>query len=410
MRVAVGVNEFPSLSQIFVLNQIQSLIKSGREFDIYSFSRPDEDIVHEKVTEYDMATYCRYITQADSYADGIPQVAQTVKNQPSTLPLLARLSYNQDSRAIGCLTTMISEGVKYDRYHVHFGTIARHWAPLKEATEALASTPLIVSFYGYDATSRPKANPGYYDEYRDAFDCLVTVCEDMKPNLTAWGFKEEKMTTVPLGVDTEYFSYFFKETGAGQIDALLVARFVEKKGVKYALEAVDYIRDEVDINLRIIGDGPLRDEIEQTIEQRNLEDMVTIAGYQPLSEIKETLHSTDVLLAPCITPKSGDKSHMPAIILQAQAAGTPVISTYHSGIPETVDNGTTGLLVDQQDGKAMGSKLTYLLDNPDTYAEIAEEARTYVEREHSIEALSKRLRNLYQLYDNPPAKIPLGDI
>jgi len=409
MRIAVGMSEFPSLSQIFVLNQIQSLIESERNFDIYSFSRPEEDIVHQKVTDYEMESYCRYISQPNSYLTGIQQVARTFKNQPNLLPLLVRLGYNRDARAIGCLNTMISNGNKYDRYHVHFGTTARHWGPLKEANEALASTPLIVSFYGYDATSRPKANPGYYDEFRDKFDCIVTVCEGMKPDLTRWGFKEQKMTTVPLGVDTEYFSYSFEEPSEAHTDALLVARFVEKKGVKYALEAVDSIHEEVDISLRLIGDGPLRDDIEQIIEKRNLGDIVEISGYQPLSEIKAALHDADVLLAPCITPESGDKSHTPAIILQSQAAGTPVISTYHSGIPEIVDDGQTVLLVDQRDGEAMGSKVTYLLDNPEMYAEIAKDAREYVEREHSIDALSTRLQNLYQRYDNPPKKIPLSD-
>lgn len=147
--------------------------------------------------------------------------------------------------------------------------------------------------------------------------------------------------------------------------------------------------------MTIVGDGPERNAIERQIGNHALEDTVELVGTKSLSEVKEYLYDSHVLLMPCITDSSGETSPTPTILLQAQATGIPIISTYHSGIPRIVDEGESAILVPERDVEATTDAIRTLVEDPEQWVEMGRSGRRYVEKEYSIEALSERLLALY---------------
>jgi colanic acid/amylovoran biosynthesis glycosyltransferase len=83
-------------------------------------------------------------------------------------------------------------------------------------------------------------------------------------------------------------------------------------------------------------------------------------------------------------------------LLQAQATGIPVVSTYHSGIPRIVDEGLSALLVPERDVDALSAALKEVVTNPDSWPEMGRAGREYVEEGYSIPALVERLERIYE--------------
>ena len=84
------------------------------------------------------------------------------------------------------------------------------------------------------------------------------------------------------------------------------------------------------------------------------------------------------------------------MLIEALAQGLPVLSTYHSGIPEVVEDGKSGFLVPEKDSDALAERLAYLVEHPEIWPKMGKAGRTYVERHYDIEKLNERLVLLYE--------------
>ena len=119
-------------------------------------------------------------------------------------------------------------------------------------------------------------------------------------------------------------------------------------------------------------------------------------GWKDQHEVIEILNEASIMLAPSITSKDGDREGIPVGLMEAMAVGLPVVSTYHSGIPELVKDGISGFLVPERDVDALAQKLGYLIENPDKWAEMGLAGREYVENFYDINKLNDQLVDTYQ--------------
>lgn len=401
MRVGFLAAAWPKITETFLLNQAVALLRRDHDLRVFARQKPDDAAEHEVVDEHDLVGRARYALDGDDPADLTRATLGLPLWRPAVARELARSMARgkRGARRVANLHNYLRTGEDdIEAFHAHFGPVGDRWDFL--ATTPLLddepSKPFVVSFYGHDASRTLDRHPDLYDRLFDVADAVTVLSEDMRGLLEEAGCPAGKLETHPLSIDTDLFSYAPRpDPGHGPVELVTVARLVEKKGLRYALEAVDELRDDVDVRYRIAGDGPLREELEAQVEERGLEDVVTFLGWCEQETVRTLLEEAHLFLLPSVTSEDGDKEGTPTVLLEAQASGVPVVSTYHAGIPEVVDDGGSAELVPPRDAGALAEALRDLATSPDRWDEMGERGRSYVEDRHSIRATADRLEDLY---------------
>ena len=130
----------------------------------------------------------------------------------------------------------------------------------------------------------------------------------------------------------------------------MVGRLVEKKGFEYGLQAFARMaKSHSNVFLTVVGDGPRRRSLEQLSATLGIGDRVTFTGVLASRAVSEQLRRSDVLLAPSVTGHDGNREGSPMTVKEGSASQVVPVSTYHAGIPEIVEDGATGFLVNERD-------------------------------------------------------------
>lgn len=150
------------------------------------------------------------------------------------------------------------------------------------------------------------------------------------------------------------------------------------------------------IQYNIAGDGPLKDYLTDLIDELGVRKNVTLLGWQSQEEITQLMFKADILLAPSVTGGDGDMEGIPVVLMEACAQGLPVISTFHSGIPELIKDGVTGALAEERDVDQLTEKLRRFVLAPETRLEMACAARDFVMEHYDIRGLNQKLVSFFE--------------
>ncbi|NOU11851.1 MAG: glycosyltransferase [Nitrospira sp.] len=402
MRIAFLVTQFPSVAETFVLNQIVGLIDLGHDVHIFAGTSVRNARSHDNYEKYSLSKRTRYY--------GIPEnkilriikaISLIIKYVPSNYQVIFRsldiFSYGKLALSLNLLFMSIAllEQGPFDIIHCQFGTIGLN-APSLNRVLACASR-IVTSIRGYDVTVFLKKHPGAYHGLFREGDLFLPVCEFLKDRLIQEGCEEKKIVVHHSGIDCSKFEYVQRQRVSGEpIKVLTIARLMEKKGVAFAIEAVSRLLSKGEkIEYRIVGDGVLRENLQQLIEGMGIERQVKLLGWKTHEAVKMLLEESHVLVAPSLTAESGDQEGIPNAIKEAMASGLPVISTFHSGIPELVTDGVSGLLVPERDAASLADSLAYLISHPEVCKEMGEAGRMQVEQRFDTNSLNKKLEELY---------------
>lgn len=281
--------------------------------------------------------------------------------------------------------------------HAHFGTTGYFAWPLK----SVHRLPLVTSFYGADVTSVPR-QPRWPGRYRRLFasgEQFTVNSKLMKSRLIDLGCPAEKITIVRTGVDLKQFTSHPRQVSerGEPTKFLIVARFVEKKGIEYAIKAFARVHAKhPETELRIIGDGVLRPRIERLISDLAVGDSVDLLGFQPHAIFVEETKRCHVLLQASVTARDGDQEGVPVTMVEAHAAGMPIVASRHSGNPEAMLDGESGFLVPERDVDALAAKMTFLVEHPEIWNEMGCRGRQHIERYYNVRIETRRLENVYE--------------
>lgn len=281
--------------------------------------------------------------------------------------------------------------------HGHFGTDARYFLQVARKS----GLPLVATFHGYDASSFPRKFWGLGKRYLMALfreaSAIITVSNYMRDSLAQLGCPRFKLRVVHVGVDLDHFSFAARRAPEdGVVRLLNVARLVPKKGHRVLLEALARLpNDSPPLKLDIVGAGPLRDDLQRQASRLGIDHMVTFLGHRPHAVVAKSLLSAHLFVQPSITPPSGDQEGLPTTLMEALASGLPVIASRHAGIPDLVEDGIHGRLVDEGDVEGLAAALYELATQPERWASYGSAGRAKVLSDFSARGQTAKLEDIY---------------
>lgn len=402
MKIAFLVNQFPSVSETFVLNQIVGLIELGHDVHIFANKAVRNVKIHENYEKYDLLKKTHYYRIPKNKIHRVLKAFFVIiKNSPSYYNVIFRsldaFRYGKPALSLSLLFMSIAllQRGAFDIIHCQFGTIGLNAPSLKQILPY--TSKVVTSIRGYDVTVFLKEHPGIYHQLFREGDLFLPVCEFLRQRLIQEGCEEKKIEVHYSGIDCSKFEYLERQRIPGEpIKVLTIARLIEKKGVALAIDAVSRLLLKGEkIEYTVIGDGILRERLQQIIVSMGIERQVRLLGWKTHEEVKMLLVQSHVLVAPSFTTEGGDQEGIPNAIKEAMASGLPVISTLHSGIPELVADRVSGLLVPEKDAASLADALAYLINHPDICNQMGRAGRMYVEQKFDTNSLNKKLEALY---------------
>jgi len=208
-----------------------------------------------------------------------------------------------------------------------------------------------------------------------------------------------KVKTIPMGI---YIDKFNKERNTfafpeKSFNILFLGRLVEKKGLVYAIEAIKCMQSK-NVNLHICGGGPLKNKLEEMVENYNLSQKIKFYGFISESDKINYFNSADILLVPSIETPEGDKEGLPVVILEALSAGLPIIATNVGGIKDGVIDNYTGKLIEQKNSESIVNAIIEIKNNKELYKEMKTNCKKYAKKFDWVKIANKYLTEIKSSY------------
>jgi colanic acid/amylovoran biosynthesis glycosyltransferase len=234
----------------------------------------------------------------------------------------------------------------------------------------LLDVPLVTTFYGKDISQLPRDKPKWRSRYKTLFeegDLFLVEGPHLGKQLEEYGCPSRKIKVHHLGVETDRYPFKPRRKEADEpLRVLMAGRFVEKKGFPDGLRAfAEFLERGGRGVMAIIGDAndskssqSLKNNLLRIVNERGISENVDFRGLVPHEQLRQAYYDHHVIMSPSREAVSGDnEGGAPVILIEAQATGMPVISTYHCDIPEVVRNGRTGRLVRESDVAGLSDAL-----------------------------------------------------
>jgi colanic acid/amylovoran biosynthesis glycosyltransferase len=281
--------------------------------------------------------------------------------------------------------------------HAHFGTDGLLALPLAEAL----GVPLATTLHGFEVSRSFEAMffSGRLSWSRYAIgkrrlqrrgDLFIAVSEAIRTKALAQGYPPERTIVHYNGIDLARFAVPAGTREPGLV--LHVGRLVEKKGTRLLLDALAEVPAA---QLVILGDGPLRPQLERHAAARGLGERVRFLGAQPPDEVARWMNRAALLAAPSVTARDGDSEGLPTVVIEAAAASLPSLVSNHSGLPEAVIDGRSGFVVPEGDAAALAARLAELVASPELQARMGTAARSVAEERFDAARQAAALEDHY---------------
>jgi len=286
--------------------------------------------------------------------------------------------------------------LKPDIVHAHFAMDGILIAPLCW----LYRIPFVVSVYGVDVTAMAARSGIRGWVYRQRLASMfkksakiLAVSEHLAEAAVLLGAPRHKVVVQRLGIVLPEVKT--RDARAWEWDVLVVGRLVEKKGIDDLIRAAALAKtsDNKPLRLAVVGDGPLRHSLEKNATQLGVS--VDFLGGQSPRNVEDIMRRSRLLAVPSKTAGNGDREGLPMILLEGAARGLPIVATRHSGIPEFVTHGVTGLLSDERDPESLAANIQRLISDEPYGSSLAAGALQRVTNEYNIRIQAELLEKIY---------------
>jgi len=369
MRLAYIIGTYPSLTTTFIDREIRILRSWGVEIKVVAVRRPPNLLSPEQAQLQRDTAYLLPVSVLPFLAGHLRFALKDPAGYFGTLfHLLTRSHAGLKSRWMtllhfveGVWAAEVLRTCSCEHIHAHFMDRA--------TTIALVASRLLGKSYSFTAHARDiYVDPILQEEKLTQANFVATCTAYNRDYLLRWmrNGEGEKVRCIYHGLDTGDYRPAPVPPSSSRPLLISVGQLREKKGFPYLLQACRLLKDwGYDFECQIIGDGPLYQALVNEIQQLRLEGVVKLCGMLAHPDVIQKYAQATLFVLPAVLAADGDRDGIPNVILEALAMNLPVVSTAHSGIPEVVEDGSNGLLVQPADSHALAKALAYLLDNPD---------------------------------------------
>ncbi|WP_337020953.1 glycosyltransferase [Pantoea anthophila] len=389
MKLTFFTMRFPVASETFVLNQVTHFIDAGYEVEIISVFPGDLVNRHAAFDEYGLAAKTHYLLPEEkiSIVDKLNQRIRLVLpnvTKPSLLRSLNMRRYGAQSSKL-LLPSIVANAKQTftaDVFLVHFGYAGALANKLRELGVLKGKQATV--FHGADISRRhilEEHKLDYVNLFRQS-ELMLPISHLWENKLIEMGCPPEKIHVTRMGIEPEKFNFQPRQAFHKPLRIVSVARLTEKKGLDVAVKASAILKQRGgQFQYTIIGNGDQDEMMRDFITREGMEDCVSMPGFKPQEEIRRALSEADIFLLPSKTAADGDMEGIPVALMEAMAVGLPVVSTFHSGIPELIENNVSGWLVEEDDPEALAETLLKLSEGEVDVAPVVAAARHKVETE-----------------------------
>ena len=413
LKVGYLVSEFPKLSETFVRDEIKEHLEHHLDVIVISLRQARQDALSNEEGRI-AGISVENVFAKHRWAHLLEQI-RLVTLSLATIPAVWRVvvgrGYGKLSERVSILALayrlrQIEARRRLDVLHCHFGRQGRYAAILRQI--GLLQAKIVTTFHGFDISSTVVSRGrDHYDVLFKHGDLFLPISEYWARGLRELGCDPKRIIVHHMGVDCTTNGYNARRPGSNDTIRLIsIGRFVEKKGHQYTLRALAVLRarrPDLPISFDLIGDGPLKSQMIAEAGALGLDEVVTFHGALEHSDTLALLNRASIFVLPSVTSADGDMEGIPVSLMEAMARGMPVISTYHSGIPELVEDGQSGLLVPERDTNALALAMEQMIDGAPDWTRYGMAARHKVEAEFNRRALGQRLVEIYRFLLPQPA-------
>lgn len=273
---------------------------------------------------------------------------------------------------------------------VEFADFAERWLD----TLLKSGRRVWIRAHGADVSARLRDS---YSRF-DAADGVTVPSRALADRLLGVGISHRKVHVVPNHVAVPAREPARREDRSGLLRCMSVGRLVPKKGHLYLLAAFERAASaDPRLRLEIVGDGPLRPELERAIEGAGLGERVLLHGALAPDLTRRRLAEADVFVHHAVTGPDGDTEGQPVTILEAMAAGLPLVLTRHAGIPEMARDGEHAIFTDERDIDATARALLALAADSELRHTMGTAAWKHTRATFDHEVVRPQLLNLLQI-------------
>jgi glycosyltransferase involved in cell wall biosynthesis len=391
-EVAYLFERFPSFGQTFCYREVAELERQGTKVHVYSIRRP----VNEPEQNWDKQIVERVHYLPDEKALVAEVDAALRKKAVSNEVRDALQQWGRQSdflrlyQAVYIGLRMQQNGLCH--LHAHFaGMAARTAYWIKQFFDI----PYSFTAHANDIFA-PRDFVVSLPKLIESAAAIVTVSDYAASDLkTRFPVSAGKVHRIYNGVELSRFHP--PDPGSGTPGIISIGRLIEKKGFADLISACALLTSRRrGFVCEIIGEGPLEETLRAQIATAGVEGCVRLVGTQTQAQISLRLAHATIFVLPCTRETDGGMDNLPTVIMEAMAAGLPVISTPLGGIPEMVEHEVNGELVPERDPGAICAALERLISDPQRARRLGDRGRQIAREKFSIEKSGRELRELFE--------------
>jgi glycosyltransferase involved in cell wall biosynthesis len=401
-RVAYLLKTFPRFSETFVLNEILGTERLGLEIEIFSLRRPANEPAHPDMA--DVKAPVRYIPSL-TWPLWPPGLALLLYSQlvlllvaPRRYFAAARFHFGaasgprlKDFLQAGYLAIALSRG-KFTHLHAHFANVP---TTVAEIVNRLTGIPYSFTAHAKDIYL---TSPAELARKIKGAECVLVCTAYNQRYLAGLADQDTRIHLAYHGIDVSRFYAPRAEDSPrnGETPLILsVARFCEKKGLAFLIEACRILSDRgFHFQCQIVGYGVLRDKLEQMVVNLGLQSRVFLPGRMTQDQLAALYPRASLFVLPCLVTENGDRDGIPNVLIEAMACEVPVISTDVAGVSELVEHQKNGLLVEQRDARALADAMELMLSSPAARTCMARNGRETALQRFTREASARRVYSI----------------
>lgn len=395
-KIVYLLDSFPVLSQTFVLQEILELQRQGLSLCVFSLFKPAAR--ETAIGAWSAQIPITYLSQ-QSRSSLLTMLMRRFFKAPRRFlrTALLTLAYHDPRAAFSylCDGIFVAEQIEQQEIahlHAHFAIGATSVAQI---VHQFTDIPYSFMTHAYDIFLSRKPTLAY----KMGMAHFVATCSIYNQHYLQQLVTRsvaERIHCLYVGLNLQLFPPDMPEP-AGNVPLIFaVSRLVEKKGLFYLVSACGLLKDQgYSFRCRIVGDGPQRPLLEQTIRNLGLTDYVELPGPVAHEQVIEMYQQATIVALPCMIGRDGDRDGIPNALMEALYMQIPIVSTPVSGIPELISDDKNGLLVPPQNSSALATALARLLDDPELCRRLGAAGRETIRERFDVAKNVQYLKDLF---------------